>query len=43
MGEIEGHLFEGAPGPVTQKLVKACGVYVEEDLARAAGAVQAKP
>ena len=42
VGEIEGHKFADAPGPVTQKLERAFAAYAEEYVARAAEAVPSK-
>jgi len=34
VGEIEGHKFPGAPGPITQKLEKAFAEFVADYVAQ---------
>ncbi|HEV2489236.1 MAG TPA: aminotransferase class IV [Candidatus Acidoferrales bacterium] len=40
VGEIAGHRFAGAPGPVTRKLDEAFSAYIKEYLARRAAAAK---
>jgi branched-chain amino acid aminotransferase len=43
VGEIEGHTFSLAPGPVTQQLERVFSRYMEEYVARAAAQTSLKP
>jgi branched-subunit amino acid aminotransferase/4-amino-4-deoxychorismate lyase len=36
VGEIAGHAYKGAPGPVTQRLDKEFSAYVQEYLSKQA-------